>query len=421
MVFYQVGKRLGKDRYDIVALVFEDDEVNVYRVIDQHQVKPCIIKVMRPQTLSDALVKQFEEECQLLMLTPTSPGFIHVEDYFIEDQSLFVVQEDISAPLLRDFLINTQLTPEGVVKLMKDLVQLVRKMYTHEFIHRQVSIDKVFVTQGGIKLGGLSFTKTIERMQDRVLNAQTTHLSCSDVRQTLLAVLTAFGRQDDHDYARPAHEVGLSKIDHLINRQRLEAFLNKPSTSDMAIRIMSQADMDALFQNIEKTHVKKPFKLNKAMASAVAALVLVTSFAFLTTGPIVERLTQNDGFQMAKLGDEMVIDELEVPLGSLDGSGLADALPDMIVLMPNNRIYDLKDKKMISWEGLQKDALVFLSMMNIVTGNTYYATISEPLTHFDLNTLNLVQGYYEARLHYEVGELKSQDFVFSFGIRDEDQ
>ena len=89
---------------------------------------------------------RFLEEARNMALFSKEQDIVNVYDYFVENQTAYIIMEYVDAPLLKDELRQRRLSPEEAGGYMLALLEALEKVHRHNIIHKDISPDNIFVT-----------------------------------------------------------------------------------------------------------------------------------------------------------------------------------------------------------------------------------------------------------------------------------
>ncbi len=89
---------------------------------------------------------RFLEEARNMALFSKEQDIVNVYDYFVENQTAYIIMEYVDAPLLKDELRQRRLSPEEAGAYMLALLEALEKVHRHNIIHKDISPDNIFVT-----------------------------------------------------------------------------------------------------------------------------------------------------------------------------------------------------------------------------------------------------------------------------------
>ena len=143
-MYLPLGKIIDK-RYKITSQLGKGGFAETYLAIDLINTKnnPCVVKKLQPQS-SDSKVlekarKLFKREAKFLQQLGNHEQIPQLLAYFEEEQEFYLVQQYIEGKTLEEELqANQGLSQEKVIKLLEEILNILRFVHNNKIIHRDI-------------------------------------------------------------------------------------------------------------------------------------------------------------------------------------------------------------------------------------------------------------------------------------------
>ncbi len=149
------GQLLG-NRYLIERVLAERRMGVVLGAVDQQQGNKVAVRIIDPAFSNEALDRLFIHRDQLLHAD--HPNLLRIHDLAREEHTAYIVEDYHPGPTLEDFL---RAYPRGMSldEGRAMMLQIVAGLaYAHEqgIVHSNLSAEKIFIAEKGIKIGGMA-------------------------------------------------------------------------------------------------------------------------------------------------------------------------------------------------------------------------------------------------------------------------
>lgn len=157
---YQIGRVLGEGGFGI-TYVGRDNVLDLKVAVKEFYMSGF---VSRDHTRSDTVQstngsfeqdfihnrRRFLDEAKVLARLSGEPGIVMVRDFFEANNTAYIVMEFLSGYTLKDYLArNGKLRWESTWRLMKPVLESLRRVHAQGIIHRDISPDNIMLTKNG--------------------------------------------------------------------------------------------------------------------------------------------------------------------------------------------------------------------------------------------------------------------------------
>lgn len=94
---------------------------------------------------------KFEQEAKILAHLDELPGIVKVFDFFLENDTVYMVQEFLDGITLKKYVENHngRLPSEQVVQKLASVMESLQQVHEHGILHRDISPDNIMVMEDG--------------------------------------------------------------------------------------------------------------------------------------------------------------------------------------------------------------------------------------------------------------------------------
>lgn len=289
---------------------------------------------------------RFLEEARNMALFSKEQDIVNVYDYFVENQTAYIIMEYVDAPLLKDELKKRRFSQEEAGGYMLAILEALEKVHKHNIIHKDISPDNIFLTgEDSIKLFdfGAARLQGAERTEAVVVKAGYTppeQYTSGDVQSLCMDIyaagavfyemLTGVKPIDSRDRVMK-DELKELKDYGIRTDEYLQRIIFKAMALDPRLRFQTAGEFKQALIHHKKVRIpQEEIRKNKRIKRILAAVLAVV---VLAAGTIVTlNLTVFSGrgkIDVSKLKEE----EISVWISSPDeesGAGLIQTLSESV-------------------------------------------------------------------------------------------
>ena len=160
---YIIGKVIGEGGFGITYIGF-DPKLDIKVAIKEYFPHSMVMRDVtsdRGNTVSayggknkdlyEKYLSRFFSEARTLAKLQGIEGVVHVQDYFTENDTAYIIMEYVDGKDLKEYAKERggQLSVKAALELFKPVAEALRQLHKHNILHRDISPDNIMVTKEG--------------------------------------------------------------------------------------------------------------------------------------------------------------------------------------------------------------------------------------------------------------------------------
>jgi serine/threonine protein kinase len=156
---YELGKVIGSGGFGITYIAY-DYQRNIKVAIKEYFPKSIVVRISDKKTVQifqenskvnyERGLLRFQEEAEMLSNINNFDNLVKVEDYFSQNNTIYIVMEYIQGKSLKEYvknIPNQRLSIHRTMQLFFPLMDTLENLHNQNIFHRDISLDNIIITE----------------------------------------------------------------------------------------------------------------------------------------------------------------------------------------------------------------------------------------------------------------------------------